>query len=821
MLRQVLLHACRSARSSRLEFCLSAALLALGASACVIAVDTARGLLWGDLPYEDPASLVFLYEASPNQSLDQGVPVSIPTFEDWRAYSSTFEGIARVAIRETPNVLLLGNPEHVQSHPMSSDLLNLLGVSPIIGRSFLPEEENSEGNNKVLLLSYRFWHEYFEADSNVVGRSIRLDDGNYTVVGVLPEGFTYPPFLSGRNQTDLWVPSISRPIEYTSRDERWQTVIGRLGPEIQIEQALRDLQEIASHIGQNHPITNGGWGVRISPIQRRFVERSKSTGVFPLLGFAVGGVLILSCANVVILLIARAVRRQPEAATLTALGIPQHALVFQHVAEGILIALSATVGGMAVAWAGLNYVDFLIPSNFPRVNVLSIRSETIALVATLTLILSLLCTSLPLFVLRRTRVHEQLQHIRQSPNRFESRMETIVISVQVSITIMLLALSVTAWTRLDGVLKDAEGSISVSDIVVVNPSAETRFKDDYSLKKFHTGILEQIRSIPGVKSAALVSELALSARRFRPPVPLTNRIGEQIDPLEETIAQARSIVVSPQYFETMGIPLLRGRDFDVQDSFDSQRVAILSHSLASNPSLDLQIGEQIRVLGDEWLTVVGTVGDAPLEFGHDEPILYVSDAQVGARQANAFPEYLVLNRDASVVLNTSLPLSTIAPSIRSAVWAIDKYQPIDVTSMTAVVSATTAVERLVANVFLCLALIASVLAGAGIFGVLTKSIHYRTREIGLRMSLGAQPIQVIHSVVRYVVKPSIAGVILGILLASVTQRVLLATVGIEHSIGVTEVFVSGMIVLFVVTISASIPTLRVVNLNPSEALRYR
>jgi len=670
-------------------------------------------------------------------------------------------------------------------------------------------------------LSYRFWHEYFQADSNVVGRSIRLDDGNHTVVGVLPESFTYPPFLSGRNQTDLWVPSISRPSEYTSRDERWQTVIGRLKPEVQIDQAMHDLQAIASQVGQNHPTTNGGWGVRISPIQRRFIERSKSTAIFPLLGVAVGGVLILSCANVVILLIARAVRRRPEAATLTALGIPQHALVFQHLAEGVLIALSATFGGMAVAWAGLNYLDFLIPSHFPRVNVLSMRSETIALVATLTLFLSLLCTSLPLLALRKTRVHEQLQYIRLSPNRFESRMETIVISFQVAITIMLLALSVTAWTRLDGILTDAEGSISVNDIVVVNPSAGTMYKDDYSLRNFHAGVLEKIRSIPGVKSTALVSELALSARRFRPPIPLTNRIGEQIDSLHETIARARNIVISPQYFETMGIPLLRGRDFDARDSFDSQRVAILSHSLASNPSLEQQIGERIRVLGDEWLTVIGVVGDAPLEFGHDEPILYVPDAQVGARQANAFPEYLVLNREASVVLNTSLPLSTIAPSIRSAVWSIDKYQPIDVTSMASVVSMATAVERLVANVFLCLALMASALAGAGIFGVLTKSIHYRTREIGLRMSLGARPIQVIYSVIRYVVKPSIAGVVLGILLTSVTQRVLLAAVGIEHSIGVTEVFVSGMIVLFVVAISVSIPTLRAVNLNPSEALRYR
>ena len=791
----------------------------MGVSACVIVAGSAHGLLWGDLPYRDPARLVYLYEVYPGQSPGEGVPVSIPTFEDWQAYNSTLEGIARVPISESPSVLLLGNPERVQSYGISSDLLELLGVSPIMGRPFAPEEEAPGGNHKVLLLSHAYWNRRMEADPNAVGKRIPLGDGTYTVVGVMPQDFSYPPFTAGRYKADFWVPAISELKAYRSREERWQIVIGRLNPDATVPEARRNMQAVAARIGEENPATNAGWGVLLSPIQRRFIERSESREIFFLLGIAVISILILSCANVASLLSSRAVKRQTDMAVMIALGADKALLVRRMLAEGMVLALLSTAGSVLLAWAGFNFVERLIPAHVPQVGEISIQPAIVGLAVALGLLTSLSCSVLPVLGFGQPYHIDALRAAGRFPSRLEHRLGTLVILLQVTIATFLLALSVTAIMRLNRILANTGESISVGSVVTVELGSSTAFESDRPLRQFHEEALSRIRSLAGVDSAALVSELPLSPRRFRRAVSLTNRASNDTRANQEAIADARMIIVSPEYFRTMGVSLLRGRDFDTRDSAESKRVAIASQSLASNPRLEQRLGERIRMLGDEWLTIIGVAADAPLEFGRNEPILYVPATQIGSEDPNAFQEYLILAGDASLVIRTSLPVTAIASSVRNAIWSVNERQPVAVQSMTAVVATSSASERLIAFVFSCLACVGAILAGAGVYGVLANFTNRRTREIGLRKSLGARSSLVAWSMISRVMKASAVGVAVGTLLTLGVQRLLFSAAGITHSVTLAECFASGVIMLSVAVAASILPAVKAARQQPAQALR--
>ena len=815
-----LLYALRYARKHWGPFLASGSLLAVGVGACTIVAGLAYGLLWGDLPYPNGERLVYVYEAFPGQAPDQGTLVSIPTLEDWRASNVTLDGVAGASMGNTPSVLRIADPERVQSYGISSGILGVLGVSPIVGRLFAPEEEVPGASNKVVLLSHEFWNRRLGADPDILGKSIPLDHGAYSVIGVMPRGFTYPPLLGGREKADFWVPAVPEPDDFTARDRRVLLVIARLKPDVTVEQARADLEAIAARIGKENPATNEGWGVRISPIHRRFIERSESRGILLLLGVAVSGVLLLACVNVAGLLLARAVQRRTEMAIMMALGAARSVLLRRLLAEGALLGVTAAAGALLLAWAGLHYVDLLIPENVPRVNEISVQATVGGLGAGLGVLTAILCSALPLLTFTNNRASEALRESTQFPGRDENRLGTLVIAVQVAVATLLLTLSVAAIMRFDRLLADAGGSIAVNSIVTAQLSESTSLASNKALRRFHREALAQVRTVPGVVSASLVSELPLSARQFSGPVNVRGRESTESVLDQEALAEARRLIVSPEYFRTIGVPLLQGRDFNAFDTAKSKRVVIVSRSLASRLQSAEIIGERIRIWGSDLVEVVGVAADAPLEFGHHHLILYCPATQVGSDDPGEFPEYVIFADDAAVVVRTSLPAEAIAPALRAAVWSANDTQPVTIRSMVAVLEESSAPERLTALVFVCFALLAAVLAATGIYGVLTVYASRRTREIGLRKSFGAGPNLVTWFMISRVMRVSLVGVLLGGLLTVFVQRLLSSEVVIAEFVSAVEWAASGALILAVAIIASAIPAFRAARLSPAGALRH-
>jgi len=817
---QDLLYALRYARKHWGLFLASGSLLAAGVGACTIVAGIAHGLLWGDLPYPNGERLVFVYEASPSQAPDQGTLVSIPTLEDWRAANVTLDGVAGASMGHTPSVLRIGDPERVQSYGISSGILGVLGVSPIVGRLFSPEEEVPGAGNRVVLLSHEFWNRRLGADPDILGKSIPLDNGAYNVIGVMPRGFTYPPLLAGRERADFWVPAVPEPDDFTARDRRVLLVIARLKSDVTVEQARTDLEVIAARIGKENPATNEGWGVRVSPIHRRFIERGESRGILLLLGVAVSGVLLLACVNVAGLLLARAVRRRTEMAIMMALGAARTVLLRRLLAEGVLLGVTSAAGALLLAWAGLHYVDLLIPANVPRVNEISVQATVGGLGAGLGVLTATLCSAVPLLTFTNNRASEALREASQFPSRDENRLGTLVIAVQVAVATLLLTLSVAAIMRFDRMLADAGGSIAVNSIVTAQLSESTALASNKALRLFHREALAQVRTVPGVVSASLVSELPLSARQFSGRVGVRGRESTESVLDQEALAEARRLIVSPEYFRTIGVPLLQGRDFNALDTAESKRVVIVSRSLASKLQSPEIIGEQIRIWGPDLFEVVGVAADAPLEFGRHDLILYCPATQVGSDDLGEFPEYVIFAEDAAVVVRTSLPAEAIAPALRTAVWSANDTQPVTIQSMVAVLEESSAPERLTALVFVCFALLAAVLAATGIYGVLTFYASRRTREIGLRKSFGAESNLVTWFMIARVMRVSLAGVLLGGLLTVLVQRLLSSAAVIAEFVSAIEWAASGALILVVAILAGAIPAFRAARLDPAGALRH-
>lgn len=809
------MHALRHVGKNRRLFIAVGGQLAAGVAACIVLAGLGDGLLWGDLPYRSPERLIYLFESRPGQSRDQGVPVSIPTFEDWRDSSTTLEGIARVPMMSAPSVMLSGTPERVQGYGVTSDLLQLLGVSPLMGRPFAADEEDPGGNERVLLLSYDFWRRRMKADPEAVGKRIRLEGGAYVIVGVMPQSFSYPFYTAGRYKADFWVPAVATPEEYASRTERRQLVIGRLKRGVSVETARREMQEIASRIGTEHEATNGGWGVRISPIQRRFVERSDSREALFLSALAVSGVLFLACANAVGLLSANAVKRRPELAVMMALGAGKNVILRRLLVEGVLVALLSTVGAFVLAWAGLHYIERWIPAHVPRVHDISVQSTVTGLGVALGVCTSLVCSVIPLLTFSGLGPSQALRESTVLSGRFENRFGTLVVLFHTAVVTLLLALSVTATTRFTRLLAASAESISIDSVVSAQLQSSAELASDRSLRQFHADVLSRIQALPGVEYAALVSELPFSARRFRPSVPVTRRNSHA-----EAGPDARLLVVSPEYFRTVGIQLLRGRDFNSRDTSESDRVAIISQSLAMELELERRLSERIRVGDRQWLEVVGVTADVPLELGRSDPILYLPAAQVGTQTPNGFQEYVLLTGEGAIVVKTSLPSKAIAASIRKAVWSGNESVPVTVQAMTSVVAESTASERLIVLVFTCFALVAAILAGAGIYAVLAFYSRRRTGEIGLRKSLGATSSQVARPMILRVMRISVIGVMIGTLVTVAIQKLLFSAVGITHSISLVEYLASGTIALAVALVASIGPAYQAASREPTQALRH-
>jgi len=761
------------------------------------------GVLLRPLPYPEASRLVTVWENNRSLGLDQE-QVSAATFVDWRERTRTMEAIAAFRYRGV-TLNRDGEPVRVGSVEVSADLFRVLGVSPILGRTFAPEDERP-GHEHQVLLSHAAWERRFGADSLLVGSTLRLDGEPYTVVGVMPEGFVFPVADA---TTEMWSPLTLSLADLPSRPHRMYNAIGRLAGGVPLERAREEMNAIATEIGQENPESNAGWGVTLVPAREQVVGPMRST-LWLLFG-AVLLVLLIGCVNIANLLLARSTRLTRDFAVRAAFGASGPALMRRSLAESIWLAGGGGMAGLLVAWWGISVLRSVLPDAVPRS--MGIRLDPVVVVFALgiSVLAGVLFGLAPALRAMRPNLNAVLQDAgRGSGYGRRTRWVTngfvvaeVALALVLSIGAALLARSFIALTDVDPGFRQT-GVVSVA---LQLPAS--RYGGSDRPRQFFERLLPQIRNRPEVQRVGAVSALPLS------PVGVDFEINFSLDgldaasPSERPRADYRAVM--PGYFAAMGIPLLEGRTVDDFDLAERHRVALINETLrrryfSDRPPLGAVL-RRMPMLGD--LEIVGVVGDVR-HHGFS----------TGSRPEVFVPFSQLPLSEMHLVLATDEAPGAIARVVAREVRALDAELPLrSVTPIEDLVSASIAQPRFNMVLMLGLAVCALVIAAVGIYGVVAYAVAQRTAEIGVRMALGASDRDTLRLIVGQVLRVVLLGVAAGVLGAGMFSRFLGAMLfGVGATDGVTYVAMS-LILILVALAAAVIPARRAMQVDPVEALR--
>ena len=782
--------------------------LALGIGANTAMFSVANAVLLEPLPYKRAGRLVTLWWT--NTAFGSSAPGSVcdPDYVQWRTQNQVFEDMAAFH-GMTSNLTGVGEPERLLGSAVSPNIFHLLGVSPLLGRTFLPEEERAEHGN-VVLLSRQLWERRFGSDPAVAGKSITLDGTSFAVVGVMPANFRFP------NESSFWEPLVLSHDCSNAMDQ----VVARLKPGITLERARNDVAVIEHRLNQQRRRADTGQPT-FSFVFLRDAMVSNIRPALLVLMAAVGLVLLIACANAVNMLLARATARQREMAIRSALGAGRGRILRQLLTESALLAVAG--GSLAVifaAWCRDSLVS-LMPQNLALPGVISSRIAAVnidARVLGFTLLASLgsgLLLGLAA-ALQASRADTNLS-LKESAStstpgiRLLSLRNLLVIG-EFALTLVLLAsagLLMKSFVRLIE-LDPGIQPLNVLTMNLVLPS--TKYQTETQMKAFHDAVMQKMGALPGVRAVGTVS--------YGLPLGGGGLLGDfEVDGQREMSAHlmASKLVVSPGYFRALGIPLLQGRSFDDHDSAQAQPVAIVSDSVARRfwpkgdaPGKRISLGWQ----GSPWYSVVGVARDVRQMGPQKEAPLsiYVPYSQA--------PRDFFLSFMTIVARTDSDPLS-MANTLRRAVQTVDPDIPLfNVASMEQLVYKSVASPRFNALLLACFAALALTLAVVGIYGVMSYSVAQRTHEIGIRMALGAQREDVLKLVVSQGLRLTLIGVVTGILGALGVTRFLSSLLySVKPSDPLTFVVVS-LGLVGVALLASYVPARRATKVDPLVALRY-
>ena len=737
--------------------------LALGIGVTVGMFSVLEGLLLRPLPFKDPERIVRLWESNPAKGHER-FDVLWGSFLDWREQSSSFEALA---LYRTSDWLVksASDTERLRGTGISPVLFNLLGVSPQLGRGFLPEEGRQEEDGRPeVILSHALWQRKFGGDPAVVGKTLTLGGwASLTIVGVMPPGFDFP------EGTEIWGEEVLT--RSMGRGDRWRNAIGRLKPGVTIDQARAELKTIASRSEIEHPQTNAGWTVVVDSLTEVTVGRMRPALVA--LFAAVLGLLVIVCANVASAILSRATTRRHELAVRLALGASRWRLVRLSLVEGLLIAAFAGGLGLVLADTLLGVLLARAPGEIPRLGEIAINRAVVAFAAALTLLTTVVFGLVPWLRAEPVSVEEELRRGQgRASATGRARAGAALLGAQVAISLVLLVgagLLIETFVRLKHLELGLDASkVWTSELALpgsrFTPPDQRRVggRPQWDrLAAYYPEALDRIRAIPGIESAALVNVPPLSHE-----MPEFFRHGRTSS--SETHAErwpAVTYVITPDYFRVLRIPLRQGRAFAEQDRAAAPRltrtgpaapgVAIVNEAMAKrywpgrNP-----VGQEVALEGDSWVayrTIVGVVGDtlrSPLQRDA-EPIIYVPQAErprfAGALVARSRDDSAHTPERVRLALrefDSALSISAVQPLDRVLGGALTHHR----------------FSMLMVAVFGALALL---ITAAGLYGVIGFIVSQRTREIGIRMALGARNKDVTHLVAGYAIAPVLGGLILG------------------------------------------------------------
>jgi putative ABC transport system permease protein len=769
--------------------------LGIGASAAIFSVINA--VVIRPLPYKDSDRIMLVEEK--HELAGHSLNLTYASYLDLAARSESLESVSAY---RTWNFKLTdaGEPEQVSGALVTYDMFTSLGATPAMGRSFSPEEDRP-GNDKVVVLSYGLWHRRFNAEANVLGRIIKINDADCAVIGVMPRGFQFP------DQSELWTPLAPGGSLSANRRSHLLTVIGRLKESATRSQAQAEMDSIAKQIDEQNPGVDSALGLSVIGLQQRMAAPALPA-LSVLLG-AVGLVLLIACVNVANLMLARAARREQEIAIRAALGASRLRLIRQLMTESLLLAIVGGAAGAALAWLCVKLIIILSPGNIPRLGEASVDWRVLVFALSISLFTGILFGVAPALQSSRASLGQSLKDAaRGSSGAGRKRLRNFLVVSEIALALVLLigaGLLLNSFKKLLDVKPgfDPAGTLTMQ-LFLSGP----RYAEDYQKTAFLKEALERIRSVPGAVSAGLVNSLPIAggvATDFEiagRPAPAAG---------QEPLADIR--IIDTDYFRAMRIPLQRGRWFDERDTSQSQKVMAINEAMARRhwPDED-PLGK--RVTMKDWgepLTgeIVGIVGDVKANGLESEsrPMIYWPYTQ--------FPSSF--NR---IVIRAEGDQSSVIAAVKREVQAIDSEQPIsDIRTMDEVLSSAAAGRRFNLALLGGFAIAALALAAAGVYGVASYMVAQRTREIGIRMALGAERRNIVLLIMKQSAGLTAAGIVVGLAGAIALTR-LMSSLLFEVSPTDPLTFASVSLMLAGVALGASFaPARRAANVDPMIALR--
>jgi putative ABC transport system permease protein len=785
-------------------FCAVAVLaLALGIGPNTAIFTMVNAVLLQPLPVPEPDRVVMIWGTLLKSGFDQ-MPVSAADYLDWKRQARSFDQMsAAFAIPEYGlNVSGAGDPERVPAALASQEFLPALGIKPIVGRNFLAEEDRP-GGPPAVLISHALWQRRFHSDPAAVGRTLTVDGIPRTIAGVVPHE------LGEMVAADLWLPTAIDP-NTAERQNHNYGVVARLKPGVTVAQARAEMIVIARRLERAYPSSNTGWGITLFPMAEMFTGRIRPV-LLILLG-AVGLLLLIACANLANLLLARAATREREIAIRGALGAGRRRIVRQLLTESLVLALGGGALGLVLAAWGVRLMRGVVPGMFPMLQHMRVDLPVLAFTFGISILTGLLFGLVPAW----RSAHADLNTtLKEAAGRSESaggshRIRSFLLASEVALAVLL---SVSAGLLLRSFLRvtDVNPGLRTANILTMNLSLpEVKYDTPLKRANFYKNLIERLDALPGVRSsgAVLFLPLRVSILSFRIGVSSFTIEGRPpVTPDRQPEADYR--MATPGYFNTMGIALRQGRPFDQHDDLDAKRVALVNEAMVRKHfAHENPLGKRI-VMGKP-LEIVGVVADAKL-YGLDapvEPAIYVPYMQ---RPADSM----------GVVVRTTGDPTAMASAVRREILKLDPEQPVsNVRTMQTVLSDSLMLRRVSMLLLTIFAALALTLATVGIYGLTAYSVSRRTHEIGLRVALGASQSQILRLVVGRGLVTSLIGASIGVAAAFELTR---ALSGMLYGVTATDplVFAGVPLLLVAVSVLASyIPARKATRIDPLAALRY-
>lgn len=786
--------------------------LALGIGATTAIFSVVNAVLLRPLPFKDAERLVTIQEAKDGNSWNT---VSFGDYVDFRERQQSFDEIAAFTATWNFNLFGAGEPAQLQGQYVSANLFSMLGVAPARGRDFLPAEDKAGAQVQVAILSHGLWQRQFGADPNIIGRSINLEDQNFTVIGVMPIGFKVG------EASDLWVPLALNPLNTRGRLIRYLNSFGRLKKGVTLAQAQSDLSAIARQLEEQYPETNKGFAPRVLPLQEEMVGKIRPA-LFVLLG-AVAFVLLIACANVANLTLVRATVRRKEIAIRTALGAGRMRLVRQLLTESLMLSLVGGTLGLLLATWGVDFLVALGPESIPRREEIGIDARVLLFALAVSFLTGLLFGIAPAWQASRANLNEVMKDGGHGvlTGASHQRFRAALIVSEIALALVLLTgagLLIKSFARLLEVNPGFEAS-NVLALQVTLP--QSKYGQAPPKRAAYYQELEgKLKALPGVAEVGAVSRLPFFAGDITTGRSnITSRLeieGRVVSPQDQPEVDYR--VASPSYFRAMSIPLVNGRFFEWQDEPHDNNgpplVALINEAAARKffPN-ESSLGKRIKSGGSPespWWTIVGVVGDVRHFRLDAEP------------RPEVYRPYLVnpLNTPIFVVRTNSHAENLIA-AVRDAVRAVDADVPIsNISPMRQLISRSVAERRFSMLLLTAFASVALLLSAIGIYGVMSYAVTHRTREIGIRMALGAERRDILKMIVGQGMLLTAIGLSLGLLTAFLLMRLMTSLLfGTSATDPLTFALVA--LLLTMVTLLASfIPARRAMRVDPMVALRY-